>query len=149
MNIIIGLPMESHLDILKTIWSLVIYSFYGAYDVSIGIFAPYPGSELYDELVRKNRITHDDKYWDKLSYVDITKTPESYCEKVSAKYLVFYNWLGFFVFYTSNYLFRPIRFLRTINNLKTGRHESRGEMALNQIFSRIRLYFSSVKPNKS
>ncbi len=149
MNIIIGLPMESHLDILKTIWSLVIYSFYGAYDVSIGIFAPYPGSELYDELVRKNRITHDDKYWDKLSYVDITKTPESYCEKVSAKHLVFYNWLGFFVFYTSNYLFRPIRFLRTINNLKTGRHESRGEMALNQIFSRIRLYFSSVKPNKS
>ena len=64
MNIIIGLPQETHLDIWKTLWSLVVYSFYGAYDVSIGIFAPYPGSELYDQLVEKKRITHDTKFWD-------------------------------------------------------------------------------------
>ena len=143
MNIIIGLPMESHIDIWKTLWTLVIYSFYGAYDVSIGIFAPYPGSELYDELVRKKRITHDDNYWDKLSYVDITKNPESYCEKVSSKWLVFYNWLGFALFYSSNYIFRPLRIFQTISHLKTGQHESRGEMALSQIYSRIKLYYST------
>jgi len=143
MNIIIGLPMENHLDIWKTLWSLIIYSFYGAYDVSIGIFAPYPGSELYDELVKKNRITHDDNYWDKLSYVDITKNPESYCNKVSAKWLIFYNWLGFLLFYSSNYLFRPKRIINTLSNLKSGKHESRGEMALSQIISRLRLYYNT------
>ncbi len=144
MNIIIGLPQETHLDIWKTLWSLVIYSFYGAYDVSIGIFAPYPGSELYSQLVEKKRITHDTKFWDKLSYVDITKA-ESYNDKISANWLMFYNWFGIILFYSSNYLFRPHRLIGTIKNLNSGKHESRGEMALSQIISRIKLYTSSKK----
>ena len=144
MNIIIGLPQENHIDIWKTLWSLIVYSFYGAYDVSIGIFAPYPGSELYAQLVKSKRITHDTDFWDKLSYVDITKA-ESYNEKISANWLMFYNWFGIVLFYSSNYLFRPHRLIGTISNLKSGKHESRGEMALSQIISRIKLYTSSKK----
>ena len=136
MNIIIGFPFETHLDIWKTIIFLVRLSWMGAHDVSIGVFAPYPGSELYDSLVESGKITHSDEYWEKLAYVDISKTV-SYSNTITSSMLVFYNFLGFAVFYGSNYLFRPNRLYRTIKNLISGQHESRGEMALHQIITRF------------
>lgn len=143
MNIIIGFPFETHLDILKTLFFLVKLSWYGAHDVSIGVFAPYPGSELYDQLVKNGKINHDDDYWQKLAYVDITST-KSYSNFVSEKWLKFYNLTGFIVFYSSNYFFRPARIFITIKNLLSGRHASRGEMALAQIFMRYSDFIKNI-----
>ena len=89
-------------------------------------------------------LKHDDEYFNKLAYVDITETV-SYTNFISSQWLRFYNWLGFAVFYGSNYLFRPARFLQTLRNLKSGHHESRGEMALSGILSRLKLA-PAVKP---
>lgn len=140
MNIIIGFPFERHIDIIKTLIFLVRLSWVGAHDVSIGVFAPYPGSELYEELVDRGVIKHNDEYWNKLAYVDITETI-SYSEFVSARMLKFYNFLGFALFYGSNYIFRPKRAYKTIKNLVSGKHESRGEMALSQILARYKFIF--------
>lgn len=144
INIIIGMPDDTHLDTWRTLWFLVKMSWHGAHDVSVGAFSPYPGSELYERLVLEKKITHDDEYFSKLAYVDITETV-SYTDRISSRWLRVYNWLGFAVFYGSNYLFRPARFLRTLRNLRTGKHESRGEMALSGILSRLKLA-PAVKP---
>ena len=138
INIIIGMPDDTHLDTWKTLWFLVKMSWHGAHDVSVGAFSPYPGSELYARLVKEGKIKHDDEYFSKLAYVDITETV-SYTDFISSRWLRIYNWLGFAVFYGSNYLFRPSRFLKTLRNLKSGHHESRGEMALSGILSRMKL----------
>lgn len=138
INIIIGMPDDTHLDTWKTLWFLVKMSWHGAHDVSVGAFSPYPGSELYARLVKEGKIRHDDEYFAKLAYVDITETV-SYTDRISSRWLRIYNWLGFAVFYGSNYLLRPARFLQTLRNLRTGRHESRGEMALSGILHRLRL----------
>lgn len=138
INIILGMPDDTHLDTWKTLWFLVKMSWHGAHDVSPGVFSPYPGSELYARLVKEGKIRHDDDYFDKLAYVDITETV-SYTDHISSGWLQFYNWLAFALFYGSNYLFRPARLLKTIRNLRTGRHESRGEMALSGILSRMKL----------
>ncbi len=137
VNIIIGLPDETARDIRKTLRFLVKLSWFGAHDVSIGVFAPYPGSALYERLVAEGRITHSDEYFSTLAYVDISETV-SYTKHISSRRLRFYNWLGFALFYGSNYLFRPQRFFRTLYNLATHRHESRGEMALSALFNRLR-----------
>lgn len=144
INIIIGMPDDTHLDTWKTLWFLVKMSWHGAHDVSVGAFSPYPGSELYARLVKEKKINHDDDYFSKLAYVDITETV-SYTNYISSRWLRIYNWLGFAIFYGSNYLFRPSRFLRTLKNLKTGKHESRGEMALAGIMNRLKLA-PAVKP---
>ncbi|MBI5245727.1 MAG: B12-binding domain-containing radical SAM protein [Elusimicrobia bacterium] len=138
INIIIGLPDETHWDVLQTIAFLVKLSWYGAHDVSVGVFAPYPGSELYERLVAEKKITNSDEYFGKLAYVDITETV-SFTDHISSDALRFYNWAAFFFFYASNYLFRPQRFVRTVRNLMTRRHESRGEMALSALLSRLHL----------
>ena len=129
INIMIGFPDETHKDVLTTLWYLIKMSFVGVHDVSMGVFAPYPGSEIYSDLVKKGKINHNEKYWEELSYVDITFS-KSYCENISSKSLLYYNWLGYFIFYTSNYIFRPIRIYKTLKNLIINKHESKGEKAL-------------------
>ena len=144
INIIIGFPGETHKDILMTFWYILKFSFAGAHDVSVMVFAPYPGSELYKDLIKKGTINHDDEYWQKLACLDLSFT-KSYCENISSKSLLFYNWLGIILFYFSNYIFRPTRFFVTLKNLITNRHESKGEWALAQIIKRISFAFKSSK----
>ena len=120
-------------------------SFVGVHDVSMGVFAPYPGSEIYDDLVKKAKIKHDEKYWQELSYVDITFS-KSYCENISSKNLLYYNWLGYFIFYISNYIFRPIRIYTTLKNLIINKHESKGEKALARFVLDLKsIIFKTIK----
>ena len=144
INIIIGFPGETHKDILMTFWYILKFSFAGAHDVSVMVFAPYPGSELYDDLIKKGVINHDNEYWQQLSFVDITKT-KSYCENISSKSLLFYNWLGMILFYLSNYAFRPVRVYKTLRNLIIKKHESRGEDVLAKIIKRCSFTFKAPK----
>ncbi len=137
MNIIIGFPHEGHRSIWETFWLLVKISWAGAHDAAIGMFAPYPGSELYEELLKAGKIDLSDDYFNYLAYVDVSKA-RSYSNYLSDSWLRFYNLLGFAIFYGTNYLFRPYRLVRTISNLVNGRHESRGEMALSALFGRLR-----------
>lgn len=146
INIIFGFPHETHYDFWLTWLYLIRFSFAGAHDVSVGVFAPYPGSELYDELLKRGKIDHSEEYWQKLAYVDISET-KSYCDNMSSRTLLFYNWLAITTFYSSNYLFRPMRLINTIKNLITSKHESRGEMALAQIFKRINFVLGFSKKN--
>lgn len=142
INIILGLPDETPGDMLRTLLFLVRLSWAGAHDVSVGAFAPYPGSELYEQLVKDGVIEHSDDYFRRLAYVDISEV-RSYCRTVSAKALKRWVWAAFAVFYGTNYLFRPWRAWRTLRNVLTNRHESRGEMALGQLLARLRLVSSA------
>ena len=142
INIMIGFPEETHKDVLTTLWYLIKMSFMGVHDVSMSVFAPYPGSEIYRDLIKKGKIKHDEDYWAKLAYVDITFA-KSYCEKISSRWLLFYNWAGYFLFYVFSYIFRPIRFYRTVKHLVLNKHESKGEKALLQFIKRIPLIFKS------
>ena len=56
--------------------------------------------------------------------------------------------LGVFLFYGTNYLFRPIRLYKTIKNIIINKHESRGEMALAQMIKRFYFVFKSPKKDK-
>ena len=134
-------------NIWQTLWFLVKLSWHGAHDVSIGVFAPYPGSEDYNRLVHDGKIDHSDHYFNKLAYVDITETV-SYSRFVSAGWLKLYNFLGFTFFYGSNYLFRPLRAYRTLLNLVTGKHDSRGEMALAALIKRKLTFEKLTTTNK-
>jgi anaerobic magnesium-protoporphyrin IX monomethyl ester cyclase len=138
VNIIIGIPDDQHIDVWRTFLFLIRASWNGAHDVSLGVFSPYPGSELYDRLVKEGKISHSDEYFNKLAYVDITRVV-SYTDHISSRWLSFYNWFGLIIFYGSNYLFRPQRFFRTLKNLITDRHESRGEMALSNVLKRLKV----------
>jgi len=136
LNMIIGFPKETHLDIFKTWFFLIKCSWYGAYDALPGTFSAYPGTFLYNYLLSTEKIKYSDNYYyDVIKSSSITGSP-NYSEKISKPFIKFYFWFLIFSFYFSNYIFRPIRILKTLVNLISRKYNSRAEQALGRFLFR-------------
>ena len=53
-NLICGFPDENRQHLFETLISIVRMAWVGCHDLSINQYSPYPGSELYEQLVRNN-----------------------------------------------------------------------------------------------
>ncbi|MEK7487330.1 MAG: radical SAM protein [Planctomycetota bacterium] len=139
-NIILGFPGESWSDIAHSYWFILKLAMVGAQDLAVWCFAPYPGSELFQELVAQGKIDClDDEYYRKLAcYADPSQTV-SYSDSFSARQLLILRTLGVLLFYGANFTFRPWRVIQLFWHLACGRYESRSEQALASIFQKFRL----------
>mgnify|MGYP001342496030 CR=1 FL=1 len=118
LNFIIGFPHESFWDCLKTIaFAFRCALMYGVSDINFAIFAPYPGSELFNKLENEKKVVLNDSYFQKLLVqFDLTKS-FSYCEKVPGVVLMVLRFIGFSISYLTIYLARPKRIFRLIVNI--------------------------------
>lgn len=118
INFIVGFPFETRQDILKTLlftWKLALMK---TDDCNISAFAPYPGSELFDELNRENAFGKiDDKYFENLICQFDFTAAETFCRRVGPREILFYRILGMSVFYLLSYLRKPSRLLRLVRCL--------------------------------
>lgn len=138
LNIMVGFPDETHLDILKTVLFLLKSSWYGAHDMYPAVLSPYPGSALYDRLVEDGAIDlYSDEYIIEIINSHDLWPGKVYCNNVSSTTIKVYTLIMYFVFYTSNFIFRPNRFFRLIKNLITSKHESRSELVISQTLSKF------------
>ncbi|MBS1618561.1 MAG: B12-binding domain-containing radical SAM protein [Bacteroidetes bacterium] len=149
LNIIVGFPDETHLDVWKTLWFLVQSSWYGAHDMYPGVFSPYPGSALYDRLAQEGRVDlYDGKYMMAIVSSHDLWPGDTYNDKMSPTAVKIYSILMFVFFYGSNFLFRPTRFYKLVRNLVTRQYESRAESVLAQTFTKLRLSKHGSAPLK-
>ncbi len=137
LNMIIGFPEDTHKDILSTLWFLIRCSWNGANDMAMAVFTPYPGSEMFQELNRQGKLD----LFDDRTLIEIIESydlwpSKVYSQQVNPFFIKLYVLLALLVFYASNYLFRPIRFFRTVRNLLFNKHESRLEQILYKNFFR-------------
>jgi radical SAM superfamily enzyme YgiQ (UPF0313 family) len=124
INFMIGFPGETHKDMLQSILFLIKASWYGVNDMAPATFSPYPGSELFEQLHSEGKIDlENDGY-----FIDLINS-ETF----------FDNNFYLFVFYSSNFIFRPLRFFKTMYNIATKRYESRGEMTLGELINRSKV----------
>ena len=137
-NFILGFPPDTWKNIFETFCALVRAAWAGIHDVSVFIFAPYPGSELFVQLQKEGKITQmDDDYFYRLAaYGDVTQT-YSFCRALNKNQLLISRVFATFLFYGSSWLFRPWRPIRIAYNLVSGHLESRGEFALRGFFRRL------------
>jgi len=133
-NMIFGLPGETRWEVLQTFKFIFEMAIIGVHDIYISCFAPYPGSALYNQLVKEKTIKYmdSDYFLDLMTYSDLSFS-RSYNEYFGDRELLFYRLGGMLFFYTVNYAIRPWRLFRTAINLIRGKQESRLEMALNQV----------------
>lgn len=137
LNIILAFPDEQHRHVWMTMLFLAKASWHGAHDMSPGFFSPYPGSELFDRLVRDGKVDpYSDAYFKEIVSVDSVSDARMYNYHIGTAALRAYQVLYFVVFYGSNYLFRPWRLVRTLRNVMTDRAESRGEMTIIEMMNR-------------
>jgi len=136
-NFIFGFPEDRWKNIRESFAAIAKSAVLGIHDVSIWVFVPYPGSELFDQLRKEGKIPElDDDYFDRLAaYADVTKT-YSYCRALTKNQLLCARVVGTFLFYGLSWLVRPWRPFVVLSHSITGRLESRSELALRGFWKR-------------
>ncbi|MBS1619274.1 MAG: radical SAM protein [Bacteroidetes bacterium] len=144
LNMVLGFPDDTHLDIWRSFIFLIKASWCGAYDAAPAVFSPYPGSALFERLCQEGEISLDtDAYLYEIIEIYDPMPPKIYCKNISSAAMRFYILAFIAIFYGSNFIFRPARFVRMVYNLMRHRHESRLEHILyNNLLKHI-----SVLPN--
>jgi radical SAM superfamily enzyme YgiQ (UPF0313 family) len=145
-NIIVGFPGETFRDLRFTYWFILRMAIAGLHDVTIQPFSAYPGTELFNELRAKKKITKlDDEYFFKLAdYSDLSKSI-SWSDHLTHKSILIFRSIGMISFYILSFAVRPWRFFILINNLIHDRQESRLERALSDIFKRKKALAADVE----
>lgn len=139
LNIIMGFPGESKKELGQTVRFLARMGRAGVHDMSISLFSPYPGSELYHQLRKSGRIPElSDEYFLSLcAYKDFAQST-SYTEGVQPSTLNRYRLLGFATFYGIQYAVRPWRVARLLSNLAQHKQESRLDKSLQDLARRMK-----------
>ena len=126
-NLIIGFPHESRRDVFQTIRYGLMLAARGADEVSINIFSPYPGSELYRELAEAGKIKLGDGYFLQLTSLnsDYTRTnPLTFNPVMGPRELALYRISFMLLNYLIGYVLYPARIWRTIRNVLMSRHSA-------------------------
>jgi len=139
LNLMMGFPHETHRDIFDTFVFIKDAAVMGVHDAYIACFAPYPGSELFDELHKSGKIKNmDDEYFLNLtSYSDLLHS-YSYSPHLNNTILTFYRLSGMLMFYIISFTLHPKRIFRLFSNVKNKKEESRLDMALIQLIDRFK-----------
>jgi radical SAM superfamily enzyme YgiQ (UPF0313 family) len=141
-NFVIGFPNDRRIDIARTLFLQIKLAIMGITDSPIFIFSPYPGSALFNELLRNGRINLDDRFFESLG-LDVQKDKKGYCRNMSPRELSFYQFLGFMFFYEIYYLLRPWYMCLFVKNIITGNNqthsvlEQRLIIRLQSVFGRL------------
>lgn len=132
INMIMGLPDETHLDIWKTFLFLFRCKLNGVDEMPFAFFRPYPGSALFDRLVKEGKIEidNDDYVVDSLFIIETLTEHQYYNENISPFWYKKYLWLAYFFFYGWNYIKKPSKILRTIRNISEKKYETELEKKL-------------------
>ncbi|MCW5906358.1 MAG: B12-binding domain-containing radical SAM protein [Chitinophagales bacterium] len=140
INMILGLPGERHTDVWQSLWFIARCSWLGVDEMHLGIFRPYPGTALHNQLAQQGEIQYenDDYFIDSIMCIEEAKS--SFNNKnVAASWYKFYYPLCFVIFFSVKYVRTPSLFIRTAKNLYRGVYENRIE--------RFLLYFIQKKRN--
>ena len=119
-NLIIGFPHETRRHVAQTIRYGLYLAWKGADEVSINIFSPYPGTEIFKDLLEHNKITLNDDYFFSLTSLnsDYTSLNPLTCNPVmGARELAFCRISFMLANYAVGYFRYPTRILRTVSNV--------------------------------
>ncbi len=137
VNIMLGLPGETHKDVLKTIGYLYKAAKAGAHDIGGGMFMPYPGTALFDQLVAEKRILMNDKFLLDMVKIDSFLESKTYNDNISSTSYLFYNFLYLAVFYSTSFLCYPKRIIKLIRSLFNKKYTTRSEKGLGYLIDQL------------
>ena len=148
-NLIIGFPKEKRLQVYKTLYQQLKFMFMGVEEAPIFLFQPYPGTELFDHLIKKGEIVLNDEYFDSLNTLsngELRPPAKTFNIYMTRYELYIYKITGLLLSYSISYLTRPKRIFRTIKSLFTDRSSSVAEQRIKDNLRRSSLFTNYLKP---
>lgn len=134
-NIIFGFPDERRRDILWNFVFMFKMAFVGVHDVPCFGFSPYPGSDLFNKLLREGKIKRDETYDIFLAQLVYTSPTDrkSWSEKLPNFALPLLSLGGMAFFYSFQFLFRPYRFVELIIRIYKNQPHTMLELGLSNM----------------
>ena len=148
-NLIIGFPGETRLQLYRTLYQQIKFAFMGVEDAPTYYFNAYPGTELFDQLLREKKIKLNDNYFHSLatlSHYNLTPTNVSYNKYIGRYELYFYRMTGMMLAYLISYLIRPKIILRTIKSIFIDNSATVLEQRFKDMLRKSYLFTKHVKP---
>ena len=129
-NFVFGFPGSSWGEALETFRFLARLAVIGVDEINAFPFSPYPGSELFDQLLAAGKLRLDDDYFRSLLAFNDPANSVSYTELVGSRGLSRLNFAAMGFFYTLSFALRPHRVVRLAASRLTGDTSTRLTMAL-------------------
>jgi len=148
-NLIIGFPHETRFQLYQTLFQQLKFAFIGVDDIPTYYFNAYPGTELFDGLVKEKKIIVNDDYFislASLSHYNLSPTNISYNNSIGRYELYIYRMLGLVLSYSLSYLIRPKRIFRTIKSLFTDSSSTIVEQRIKDYLRKSSLFSKYIKP---
>lgn len=141
VNIVLGLPREGLREFFQTYWMMMKLAFLGLQEVNVFPFVPYPGSKLFEEFLRKDKIKINDDYFLSLfGYANLSQAV-SWSEDFGPKTLRFLRLSLMSSFYTVMLISHPRRIAVLVSNVKRGVSTTKLEGVLGRVFKNIKASF--------
>lgn len=137
-NLILGLPGERWRDIWQSYKLGVRLAYHGLHSLAVMMFAPYPGSVLFDELFEEGKIETNDEYYFS-ALLRTGKTAVSYNKHFGPRSLVVIQLFFLCTFWGLQYFFRPKRLLQTLYNFFKG--DGSEESIMDNLLNTKRFYW--------
>ena len=129
-NFIFGLPGSSWRDVATTFGFIARMARVGVHDMNAFPFSPYPGSELFDDLVEAGKVKMDAEYFRTLlAYTDPAHSV-SYADFIGSTMLSFVCMSAMGFFYACSFVMRPRRFFNLVGALVRRDSSTKLTMAL-------------------
>ena len=129
VNIIIGHPQEQWADTWRSLRFLIQAALAGCEDAAVMIFAPYPGSADFKDLLARGEIEFSPDY----HYLALARSgfsSKTYNPRMTTRQLILAQFGMLLAFYATAYLSRPWRTLGVLWSLCTGRESTQLDQLL-------------------
>jgi hypothetical protein len=129
---IYGFPGQTKFEALENVGFIFRMALAGANDVACFSFVPYPGSELFNQLVSEKKIFRDENYDDFLSRCIYNDTVDlrSWSEHIPSWSMPFLIIGSMIFFYSMSFLMRPWRLVNLVGRVVSGKPVTMLEMLL-------------------
>ncbi|MCC6142292.1 MAG: radical SAM protein [Candidatus Hydrogenedentes bacterium] len=151
-NIIFGFPDESPREMLKTLRFMIKMAWRGLHDVGVFPFAPYPGSEMHDELRQRGAFPESPEAYEMVLAANLNNNygrPRSWNERLSDAQLRNVIVGTTVIFYLAQYTFRPQRLALTVYRLVAGQPITLMERVLANLLRRAPKMTPRVAPPRA
>jgi radical SAM superfamily enzyme YgiQ (UPF0313 family) len=119
-NMIVGLPGQTYWEVAESYALIARMAWVGVDDVAVFPFVPYPGSELFAQLIEQGKITRAPEEYDRFLaanvYNEVSGTL-SWSEHISHRHIKILTLGGMAWFYALQFLFRPWRAGRVLSRV--------------------------------
>jgi len=151
-NLIFGLPDQTVSEALESVAFAMKLCVLGMYDIACMCFAPYPGSELFERMIREGKIDTGDAYDEFLINNITTKVTgmRSWSEHIPSWSMPLWTIGTTMLFYSVQFVLRPNRlfrmFYRLIKKNPTTMFETIVYGLFISLFKRRKLVVNDVEP---